>query len=209
MQPTFRSGCASDSSSSCVSEETGDCKMNHAAKRKTKKLHALESGRTERDLLQALGQCLARRFDPDLFDYPSCMECGAACHDDFAVQDQIWLQAVPGCAGHLHLCCLEKRVGRALVVEDFQQDAPCNQELLVAMRCGWHWESLQNFDSRLRTIAWLLLKRLEAGTYPLPNDQVGPDRPLSEDPARLLSEIIEDGTLGELGTFMTLIDSRT
>jgi hypothetical protein len=53
-----------------------------------------------------------------------CIECGTQVLDYYAVEDEIWT-AVAGDpdAGTLHLACLEKRLGRKLVVEDFKKVA--------------------------------------------------------------------------------------
>lgn len=61
-----------------------------------------------------------------------CLECGELVNDSYMVHDEIWRTVAPNRGGHLHLECVEKRLGRKLEIGDFTP-APINH----AIRFGW------------------------------------------------------------------------
>jgi hypothetical protein len=61
-----------------------------------------------------------------------CIECGDRTRDMYMVRNEIWRQAVPVGGGYLHFACIEKRLGRPLHLDDFQ-DLPINREICY----GW------------------------------------------------------------------------
>lgn len=55
-----------------------------------------------------------------------CIECEEYIGADYyMVRNDVWRKAVPERKGQLHLTCLEKRLGRQLVMDDFT-DVPLN-----------------------------------------------------------------------------------
>lgn len=76
-------------------------------------------------------------IDPDHFQ---CMDCEEPNHDDYMVDDDVWLAAVPDGKGKLHAKCLEMRLGRELTLTDFTHtwnlpaNAPFRLGYKVALR---------------------------------------------------------------------------
>lgn len=59
-------------------------------------------------------------------DRMRCADCGGdTAGDGYMVRDDIWAQARAPRLGRLHTACLEKRLGRQLVDQDYT-DAPIN-----------------------------------------------------------------------------------
>ncbi len=57
-----------------------------------------------------------------------CSLCGAQCHDDYMLEDSVWLTAWPQRRGLLHLSCVEQLLGRTLIADDFK-DIPMNSAI--------------------------------------------------------------------------------
>lgn len=76
-----------------------------------------------------------------------CMDCGwntRALNEYYRVHDKVWLSVVPNGAGMLCISCLEKRLGRMLMREDFSLDTPINADsvhwpksILLRKRMGY------------------------------------------------------------------------
>ena len=73
-----------------------------------------------------------------------CMDCSEPNYDDYMAETHIWKEAVPEPRGKgkfdfqlLHLSCLERRLGRGLVLTDFKKNLPINRLLFIGYRLGW------------------------------------------------------------------------
>lgn len=65
----------------------------------------------------------------------NCIECEKLTYEDFMVRNKVWREAVSPKGGRIHLACLEKRLGRELCPDDFQ-DLPVNAPLRLGVRMG-------------------------------------------------------------------------
>lgn len=69
-------------------------------------------------------------YETEMLNAFLCLDCRVhtgEIHEYFMVHDDVWLEANPASDGMLCLGCLEKRLGRPLVAEDFT-DAPVNRQ---------------------------------------------------------------------------------
>jgi hypothetical protein len=86
--------------------------------------------------------------------FDECLDCRARAWrdlcEDFYVLDHVWLQAVPGVEGMLCIGCLEARLGRQLVRNDFQNP---ERQLLRGKFRWWDCLSLQRKLGREPTLA--------------------------------------------------------
>lgn len=62
----------------------------------------------------------------------ACDECLKPHGGLFMVTDEVWSKVMPHGRGHLHLACLEKRLGRPITADDLTP-ARCNADLRVVL----------------------------------------------------------------------------
>lgn len=78
-----------------------------------------------RDQIDAYVEMIVEEFEAELTKHRQpmvCAHCKGAIHIDddyYMVHDKVWRQAMPTYKGHLHVSCLERRLGRFLTIEDF------------------------------------------------------------------------------------------
>lgn len=67
-----------------------------------------------------------------------CLECGLATNDYYMVKPSVWRAATPGLSSKrgvfLHYRCLEKRINRLLVPEDFDLELGINSGIVQGLR---------------------------------------------------------------------------
>lgn len=68
---------------------------------------------------------------------PVCVECGKDSHA-FMVDDIVWAEVGFNRKDHACLPCVEKRLGRSLILSDFQVDLPINREIVWAFSAGYY-----------------------------------------------------------------------
>ncbi len=64
-----------------------------------------------------------------------CSLCDEDCDDYYMVEDDVWNSVMPSKKGYLHLRCLEEKLARKLVIEDFKQ-VKCNLAIRFAYEMG-------------------------------------------------------------------------
>lgn len=66
---------------------------------------------------------------------PMCHACGGVTFSMYAVYNSVWLKAMPGLLEHehLHLECLERKLGRFLSIADFPY-LPVNYQIFFGLR---------------------------------------------------------------------------
>lgn len=69
-----------------------------------------------------------------------CGECGMTTMEHYMVRNDVWGKASQAKREVLHLKCLEKRLGRPLVISDFT-DVPLNDHIFIGYRMGLHEQS--------------------------------------------------------------------
>lgn len=80
------------------------------------------ANQTENKTHKEFIELAAKKLDNPYASRP-CAACGGHVSELYMVHNEIWRTVMPSPKGHLHLHCLERRLGRFLTIEDFTNTA--------------------------------------------------------------------------------------
>ena len=64
-----------------------------------------------------------------------CMDCGKPTIDEYMLKHEVW-RSVVHTPGILCFYCIQKRLGRSLVIEDFMPNLPINRGIFLGYLIG-------------------------------------------------------------------------